>query len=170
MLGLLAQAGDYSYQVTTTNTADKGVAAGFAAFFAAYFIFILIIAAIMVVSLWKLFEKAGKPGWAAIVPIYNMWVYAEVAGKPGYWGLAGLLSVIPFVGWIAALGVQIYLTIEFTKNFGKEAAWAILLILLPVIGYPILAFSKDTKYVGASSKPSGTKPAAPTPPAAPTAS
>lgn len=166
MLGLLAQASyDYSYQVTSTPS-DTGFAAGIAAFFAAYFIFLLIIAAIMVVSLWKLFEKAGKPGWAAIVPIYNMWVYAEVAGKPGYWGLAGLLSVIPFVGWIAALAVQIYLTIEFTKNFGKEPAWAILLILLPVIGYPILAFSKDTKYVGASSKPSGTKPAAPAAPAA----
>lgn len=167
MLGLLAQASsDYTYTTVTTTKTDTGLAAGVAAFFAAYFIVILIVAAIMVVSLWKLFVKAGKPGWAAIVPIYNVMVYAEVAGKPGWWGLGVFLSFVPFVGWIAALAVQIYLSIEFAKAFGKEPIWAALLILLPIIGYPILAFSKDTKYTLGGSKPSGTKPAAPTPPAA----
>lgn len=164
MLSLLAQAStDYSYPVTTTTT-NSGALAAVGAFFAAYFIFILVLVVIMVASWWKLFVKAGKPGWAALVPIYNVWVFAEVAGKPGWWGLGVFLSVIPFIGWIGALAVQIYLTVEFAKAFGKEVGWAIFMILLPVIAYPVLAFSKSTKYVGAKS--GGAKPAAPAAPSA----
>ena len=40
---------------------------------------------LMIVSLWKVFTKAGQPGWACIVPIYNVIVLLKIAGKPLWW-------------------------------------------------------------------------------------
>ncbi|HMX58702.1 MAG TPA: signal peptidase I, partial [Leptospiraceae bacterium] len=45
----------------------------------------LVIAVIYIVGLYKTFEKAGQPGWAAIIPLYNMIVLLKVAGKPMWW-------------------------------------------------------------------------------------
>jgi hypothetical protein len=48
-------------------------------------IVMLLIAAFMIAAMWKVFTKAGKPGWAAIVPIYNIIVLLGIAGKPTWW-------------------------------------------------------------------------------------
>lgn len=93
----------------------------------------LALIAVVIAGLWKVFTKAGKPGWACIVPIYNLIVMAEVAGKPGWWGL---LCCIPFVGIIFA----VILAIGIAENFGKSGLFALGLILLPFIFYPILGF------------------------------
>jgi hypothetical protein len=102
--------------------------------------FQLIFVVLMIASLWKVFDKAGEPGWAAIIPIYNAVVLCRVAGKPEWWVL---LLLIPFVnivvGIIVALGVA--------ENFGKSGAFAIGLILLPFIFYPILGFG-SAQYQG----------------------
>lgn len=147
MLNVLAQTVDYSTEFTTsTDSAAAGI-------FGGAFLFVwLVLAVVVVVSMWKIFEKAGRPGWVSLVPIYNTWVLAEVVGKPGWWALILLAAGIPVVGWIAALVVSIILSIELAKSFGKEPAYAALLILLPVVGYPMLAFG-DAKYVGAGGKP-----------------
>jgi hypothetical protein len=102
--------------------------------------FMLAFGLVPLIGMWKAFDKAGKPGWAAIVPIYNAMVMAEIAGKdPVY----GLLTLIPVVGIVFA----IILTIEFCKVFDVGAGFAIGLILLPFVFWPMLGFGK-ARYVG----------------------
>jgi hypothetical protein len=101
----------------------------------------LLVAVVMIASLWKIFVKAGKPGWAAIVPIYNLIVLLEVVGKPIWWIV---LMLIP----CANIVVGIMLVLALAKSFGKETGFAIGMILLPFIFYPMLAFG-DASYRGA---------------------
>jgi hypothetical protein len=97
----------------------------------------LVVILLIIISMWKIFVKAGKPGWAAIVPIYNMIVILEIAGKPIWWFI---LLLIPFVNII----VLIMVLISFAKNFGKGAGFAIGMLILPFIFYPMLAFGDAT--------------------------
>ena len=92
----------------------------------------------IIAGFWKVFEKAGKPGWAAIIPIYNLIVLLEIAGKPIWWIV---LFLIPFVNFIIAILVGI----DVAKNFGKGTGFGIGLALLGFIFYPILGFG-DAKY------------------------
>lgn len=105
-------------------------------------LFMLAFIALMIASLWKVFTKAGEPGWAAIVPIYNTIVMLKIAGKPWWWFI---LMIIPLVGIV----VMIIAVVALAKNFGKGVGFAIGLIILPFIFFPILAFS-DAKYLGAA--------------------
>lgn len=98
----------------------------------------LIIAVIMVIALWKIFTKAKQPGWAAIVPLYNAYMLLKIVGRPGWWLI---LYFIPFVNFI----IWIIVSNDVAKVFGKGAGTTILLVLLPFIGYPMLAFG-DAKY------------------------
>ncbi|TGK39128.1 DUF5684 domain-containing protein [Leptospira andrefontaineae] len=93
-------------------------------------------------SFWKIFEKAGRPGWAGIIPIYNLYVLMEIVGRPGWWFI---LFFVPCVGLV----ISILVAIDLAKSFGKTAGYAVLFIF--GIGYPILAFS-DSKYVGPAAK------------------
>lgn len=104
---------------------------------------ILILAFVVIAGLWKTFEKAGKPGWAAIIPIYNIIVMLEIAGKPVWWII---LFLIPCVNLVVA----IIFYIDFAKAFGKGALFAIGLWLLSPIFFPILGFG-DAKYIGPQS-------------------
>ena len=98
---------------------------------------------LMIVSVWKVFVKAGEPGWASIVPIYNAIVYLKIAGKPLWWII---LLIIPFVNFI----ILILVALGLAKNFGKSGAFGIGLLLLGFIFLPILAFG-DAKFVGQKS-------------------
>ena len=93
----------------------------------------LVLLVIIVIGLWKLFSKAGKPGWASIVPIYNTIVMIDIAGKPLWWIL---LLFIPFVNIV----VSILIMIGMAKNFGRGVGTAIGLIFLPMIFMLILGF------------------------------
>lgn len=95
----------------------------------------------VIAGMWKTFEKAGKPGWASIIPIYNVIVLIEIAGKPIWWVL---LFFIPLVNMIVAILV----CIEVAKNFGQGAGFGIGLAFLGVIFFPILGFGSAT-YRGA---------------------
>jgi hypothetical protein len=100
----------------------------------------LVVAALA--GLWKIFEKAGKPGWAALVPFYNLIVLLEIVGKPITWFIFMLIPCVNFY-------FGVLLVIEVAKVFGKDVAFAIGLFLLPFVFYPILGFG-DAKYAGAS--------------------
>lgn len=103
----------------------------------------LAIGIFMMATYWKLFEKAGKPGWTAIVPFYNIWIMLEITKLPG-WLI--LLLLIPGLNAPAGTILMVIVGLNMAKAFGKEIIFAIGLILLPVIFYPILAFSKDATY------------------------
>jgi hypothetical protein len=108
------------------------------------FLFIwLALIVLIIASMWKVFTKAGKPGWASLIPIYNLYVLNEIGGKPGWWLL---LYFIPIVNIV----ISILVLVGVAQNFGKGAGFAIGLIFLPMIFYPILAFS-DAEYVGSTS-------------------
>ena len=116
-----------------------------------FWVFGVAFAILMIVALWKIFTKAGQPGWAAIVPILNTYFTIKVAGRPGWWLL---LMFIPFVDFI----IWIILCIDLAKNFGKGTGLGIGLLLLPIIFFPILAFS-SAQYQG----PAAAGPLAPAP-------
>lgn len=86
-----------------------------------------------IVCNWKIFVKAGKPGWAAIVPIYNVIILLEIVGKPTWWVL---LFFIPLVNIVIAIMV----THELSLSFGQGIGMTLLLLLIPIVGYPMLAF------------------------------
>ncbi len=95
---------------------------------------------LMIAAIWKVFSKAGQPGWASIIPIYNIYVLCKVAGRPGWWVL---LMFIPLVNFI----IIIILCIDLAKSFGKGAGFGIGLLLLPFIFYPVLGFG-SAQYQG----------------------
>lgn len=92
---------------------------------------------LLVISMWKVFTKAGKPGWASIIPIYNLFVLVEIAGKPWWWFL---LMFIPLVNIVIAF----MMAMAISTNFGKGTGFAVGLFFLGAIFYPILAFGSAT--------------------------
>ncbi len=82
------------------------------------------IIALMIVSMWKIFTKAGKPGWACLIPIYNILVLLDIIGKPWWWLL---LMLIPLVNLVFAIWAMNLLS----KSFGHSEGFTIGLLLLP---------------------------------------
>ena len=117
-----------------TGGAEAAAAAGGAGLLMVVYLAVMIF---MLVAMWKVFTKAGKPGWAVIVPIYNIIVMLEIAGKPLWWIL---LMFIPFVNFVIAILVMA----GMAKNFGKGAGFVVGLLFLPIIFYPILGFGSAT--------------------------
>jgi hypothetical protein len=106
----------------------------------------LAILVLMIAACWKVFTKAGQPGWAAIVPFYNLYVFLTIAGKPGWWLI---LFFIPIVNLL----VGIIVTVEIAKRFGKGGGFAAGLILLPIVFYPILGFGSARYTLAPPSQP-----------------
>jgi len=102
----------------------------------------LAIAAFYIYTLWKIFEKAGKPGWAAIIPIYNLIVLLEIVGRPIWWVILFLIPVVSFI-------ISIIVAMDLSKSFGHGALYGLGLAFLGFIFGPILAFGGDT-YQGPS--------------------
>lgn len=98
----------------------------------------------MIVSQWKIYSKAGKPGWACLIPIYNIIVLLEIIGKPWWWLFLFLIPIVNIVFAIWTINL-------LSKSFGKSEGFTIGLILLPFIFFPILGLG-DAKYNG----PTGT--------------
>jgi len=93
---------------------------------------------LVIASMWRVFTKAGQPGWAAIVPFYNLYILCKISGKPGWWLV---LLLIPLVNLVFTLLVMLGLA----ESFGKGAGFGIGLWLLSIIFIPILAFG-DAQY------------------------
>lgn len=102
---------------------------------------------LLIASIWKIFTKAGKPGWAAIIPIYNFIVLLEIINKPVWWIV---LILVPFVNFI----IVIIMYMELAKVFGKSTGFGIGLVLLGVVFFPMLAFG-DATYQGAGGSADG---------------
>ncbi len=104
-------------------------------------VFYVVVVVLLFASGWVVFTKADKPGWAAIVPIYNIIVMLEIVGRPTWWIF--LLLFCPPV----SLVLGIIMAIDLAKSFGKGGGYAVGLILLPFVFYPMLAFG-DARYLG----------------------
>ncbi|MEU4801837.1 DUF5684 domain-containing protein [Actinosynnema sp. NPDC023587] len=101
----------------------------------------LVIAVLMIAAMWKVFAKAGQPGWAAIIPIYNIYVLLKVAGRPGWWLI---LFIIPVVNLV----MSVILALDVAKAFGKSGVFGFFgLWLFGIVGYPVLGFG-SARYQG----------------------
>ena len=99
-----------------------------------YFAFVIFV----IVGVWKVYEKAGQPGWACIIPIYNFYILCKFTGTKNWW-----LIFIP----LANIYIAIVAYIALAKSFGKDTGFGICLLLLGFIFFPILGFG-DAKYIG----------------------
>ena len=133
---------------------------------------VLVITAIVVVTIvanCKLLSKAGEKWWKGLIPVYSNWVFTKVSGLAWWWFLiVFVLSAISshtgtvthvdslnggeyqldFNNYIIYMGILLStfnLNFNLSKKFGKSNGFAVLLTLLPFIGYPILAFG-SAKY------------------------
>ena len=121
-----------------TSTSTTGQAPG-----PVFWIIYSVVIILMIAAIWKVFTKAGQPGWASIIPIYNWIVWCKIVGRPAWWVLL-LLVCFPIFA--------IILSIDLAKSFGKGTGFAIGIILLPFIFLLILGFGSAT-YQGPSAAP-----------------
>lgn len=98
-----------------------------------------------IICMWRIYTKAGKPGWASIIPIYGNLVFLEIIGKPWWWLLMLFIPIvnIVFIVWGANL---------LSKSFGNTEGFTAGLIILSFIFMPILAFG-SAKYIGPGGRP-----------------
>jgi hypothetical protein len=99
----------------------------------------------IIAAMWKVFEKAGQPGWAVIIPIYNYYIMTKIAGKPGYWTL---LLLIPLLNVV----FLIWMYNMISKSFGKDEGFTVGLVLLGIVFWPILGFG-SARYIGPYGNP-----------------
>lgn len=105
----------------------------------------LVIVALLVLSLivfsiiihWKIYEKAGEPGWAAIVPIYNLLVFLKIVNKPWWWIFMLCIPIVNIVFGIIIIH-------RLSRSFGKDAGFTVGILFLSIIFLAILAFDKST--------------------------
>lgn len=130
----------YSYSTDMNDAATGGLLAAFGSMW----IVTMIVAVVTIVAMWKLFTKAGRPGWAALIPIYNTYTLFDIV-YPGH-GIKFLLMLIPFVN--IYIGIKCY--IDLAKAFGKSGAYALGLIFLNPIFMCILGFDSSVYAYGAN--------------------
>jgi len=107
---------------------------------AIFFLVWLAIVVVVIAGMWKVFTKAGQPGWGVLIPIYNIYLLTQIAGRPGWWVILMLIPIVNFI-------IAIMLSLDIAKKFGKGAGFGIGLLLLGFIFYPILGFG-DATYEG----------------------
>ncbi|MFC0434962.1 DUF5684 domain-containing protein [Kutzneria buriramensis] len=94
-----------------------------------------------VAAVWRVFTKAGRPGWGAIIPIYNLYLMIKVAGRPGWWVI---LYIVPLVNIV----IHLIVSLDVARNFGKGSGFGVIgLWLFSAIGFPILGFG-SARYQG----------------------
>jgi Family of unknown function (DUF5684) len=120
----------YGSDTSTTNT---GVSAVLLIIYLAILVFYL-------AAEWRIFSKAGKPGWAVIIPIYSTLVFLQVIGRPWWWILLFLIPIVNIVFLIIAVN-------DLSKSFGHGMGFTLGLLFLSFIFIPILGFG-GSKYVG----------------------
>ena len=121
-------------EMQTAGTGAAGIGVGAMIFFAAFMI-------LMIASMWKVYTKAGKPGWAALIPIYNLIVLLQIVRKPLWWIVMFLIPVVNFI-------FLILFYVELAKAFGKSGGFAAGLIFLGIIFFPILGFGSSQYMYG----------------------
>ena len=121
--------------------------AEFAALMGVYAVIEIGFAILMIIAYWKIFTKAGQPGWAAIIPFYNVYVMLQIIGRPGWWLLLFFVPVVNVIIWIIMM-------IELAKSFGRGGGFALGLIVFPFIWMLILGFGADSY-----KRPAGISPA-----------
>jgi ABC-type sulfate transport system permease subunit len=88
---------------------------------------------LVIIAKWRIFEKAGQPGWGSIIPYIDFFFILKIVNKPLWW-------IIWLFVPLANVVVGIWVTNLLAKSFGKNEGFTLGLIFLPFIFYPILGF------------------------------
>jgi len=126
---------------------SSGAVAGMLAILGAMFIPLFIVWLIVIIGQWKVYTKAGKPGWACIVPIYNVIVLLEIVGKPIWWIFLFLIPCVNIIFGIWTINLV-------SKSFGQGEGFTVGLIFLGFIFWPILGFG-NYQYLGPAAAEAG---------------
>lgn len=97
-------------------------------------LFALAFVAFYFVAMWKIFTKAGQPGWGSLVPIYNLYLMVKIAKRPDWWIILALIPILNLI--------TIVLIFDIAKHFGRGVGFALGMLFLPFIFFPILAFGE----------------------------
>lgn len=129
------------------DASSAGFAAEIMAIIGAIMIPLIIVWVITIIGQWKVYEKAGKPGWACIIPIYNVIVLLEIVGKPIWWIFLFLIPCVNIIFLVWTMNLV-------SKSFGQSEGFTVGLLLLGFVFWPILGFG-DSKYLGPSASEAG---------------
>ena len=132
-----------SFNPTTTYSAgamEEQVLAMIMGFFGVMFAILLVLAILTIIGKWKVFVKAGKPGWHAIIPFLNTYDLYEIGGQKGVYFL---FAFIPFVGALISSVFTFLAYYNITRAFNKSKWYLVGLTIIPFIFYLILGFSND---------------------------
>ena len=120
------------------QTASSGLSPAFFIIFAVIYLAVIVFE---IAAYWKVFAKAGRPGWGAIIPIYNVYLMVKVAGRPGWWTILYFIPVVNFV-------IHLIVSLDIARNFGRGSGFGVVgLWLFSFIGFPILGFG-SAQYQG----------------------
>lgn len=122
-------------QMANSLTTESAAGGGFIVFYIISILFIIL----LLVSMWRIFVKADRPGWAAIVPLYNSFTLFDISFGNGW---IFLTTLVPCVNII----FMIILCFKLANAYGKGVGFGFGLLFLPVIFIPILAFG-DAEFV-----------------------
>jgi len=125
---------------------EAALAAGLVAFFAAFAFVFIAIGLVMLIGMWKVFTKAGQPGWAVLIPVYNFILLLRIAGLAWYWVFTPLIILIPILGAIAYLVWVVWVHHRISTRFCQGVGFTIGLTLLGPIFWLILGFG-SSKYL-----------------------
>jgi Family of unknown function (DUF5684) len=162
-----------------TNEFSDSIAAAIVIIFLLALLMIIFYAIPSIITWWKLYNKAGQPGWAAIIPVYSSVIMSKIGGMPLALGLAA--GIVPLIGYfiasdnewqslirIAAIVLFIVLLIPFSKRYDRGPGFWILTVLLPIVAVFLVG---KVKYIGDGATPAAVaapqSAAAATPPATP---
>lgn len=126
--------------MTAMDYEDEAAAAAVAGFSTVWMLIILGICVLQIVASWRLFEKAGEPGWASIVPFYNTYVLFRITYGSG-WKM--FLLLVPFLNYV----VEIAYLVRLAQVFGKGVGFRVLTVFFAPITMLIMAFG-DASYEG----------------------
>jgi hypothetical protein len=145
IVSFLAQASPYYAHTTATMNEAEWAATMGMTLFAITFVFTIVATVYVITALLlsRIFKKAGIEGWKAWVPIYNNWILLELGGQKGFWAV---LTLIPFVNVVSAV-FMIIAMYHIGLKFGKEGAFVLLAIFVPLVWYIWLAVD-DSKWKG----------------------
>ncbi len=118
-------------------------------------VYIAVALAVWAFMWWAMFEKAGWPGWASLVPLYNVYVLLKIGGMSGWWLIAFFVPILNFI-------VGLVLLWNVSKAFGHGVGYFFGLWLLSIVFFPILGFGKS-EYHGEMHARHSTSGAMPTP-------
>lgn len=139
-------------------------------FYITYCVVAIILYVLLVIGLYKMFVKAGEPGWKAIIPIYNTYIMFKISWKTSmFWiyfftVLVGtvlgqvvsvmsvaspaettglILAIIAFILLIIAVVVNVIMCHRLSKSYGHGVGYTLGLIFLNLIFILILGLGSS---------------------------